>query len=877
MKRKPSFRTAVLTALLVAAVVPVLVIGLITLAIERRNLSDHVGTTNLTLARSVAREVAGSLREPQSFIEHVGKVMGRDDGKGREQAHRLREEVRAIGLFESVYLLDRHGRVADVVFAQNVPASSRDYLGMDLSNLPVIREALDRRGLSRSAVFLSSATGDPAVMLAAPAGEGVVVGTLGLRVLSRIAEQVKPDDGGSVIIVSRLGKIIGHADYALVHRQTDLGGMEIVRAGLGGAAGTHTYAIDGVERLGSVVQIPETGWLVIVEVPLEKALAPVKRIETIFWFATASTILLAFLLALVGRAVVLRPMTALVASAREIARGNYAFAPPPPSFREVDELVESFSAMTDAIRGRERELRDRNEELAMTEEELRQQVDEYQLSQDHLTESEERYRLLVDSSPDAILIHSAGRYVFANPAALSLYGADHSGQLVGRPITDFVHPDSRQVVAERIKRLYEERKPVPLAEQRIVRLDGAVVPVDVIGIPFTYNGEPAVQVVLRDITRRKLAEDTIARARDFYVKLFDEFPLPVWRADAGGYCNYHNRTWISLTGRSSDEEAGTGWVEGLHPDDRARCLTLWQEAYAARRPLVVEYRLRRHDGQYRAILDSSTPYDDLDGEFAGFIGACVDITDRKEAEEEVRRLNAELEQRVKERTILLETANRELESFSYSVSHDLRAPLRHIDGFSAMLMEDCCDSLPETATSYLEKIKSASRRMGQLIDDLLDLSRVSRSAMRRESIDMSRMVRDLAREYEEANPSRKVTFEIADGVVAEGDPLLLRVALHNLLDNAWKYTGKKDSAHIRFGETLVDGERVIFVSDDGAGFDMRYVDKLFGPFQRLHSVDEFEGTGIGLATVQRIAQRHGGRAWAEGEEGRGATFFFTIP
>lgn len=751
MKLKPSFRTAVLTALLVAAVVPVLVIGLITLAIERRNLSDHVGATNLTLARSIAREVSGSLREPHGFIEHIGKVMGRDGNNAREQAKRLLEEARVIGLFESVYLVDPKGRVADVAFARKVQASPRDYLGMDLSRLPVLRETLADGKISRSSVFLSSATGDPAVMFAAPAGKGAVVGTLGLRVLGRIAEQVKPDNGGTVIIVSSVGKIIGHTDNALVQRQTDLGGMEIVRAGLAGRAGTHIYAVDGVERLGSVVRIPETGWLVIVEVPLAKALAPVKRIETIFWFATAATILLALLLALAGRAVVLRPVTALVASAGEISRGNYDFSLPPASFSEINELVESFRAMTDAVRVREGELHDRNEEIAMAEEELRQQLDEYQLSQDHLSESEERYRLLVELSPDAIVIHCAGVYVFANPAALRLYGADRPEQLLGRQLTDFVHPDSRKVVAERIKHLYDERSPVPLCEQQIVRLDGTVVDVDVIGIPLTYNGQPAVQVVLRD------------------------------------------------------------------------------------------------------------------------------ITERKEAEGEVRRLNAELEQRVKERTILLETANRELESFSYSVSHDLRAPLRHIDGFSAMLMEDCCESLPETATSYLEKIKSASRRMGQLIDDLLDLSRVSRSAMRRECVDLSRLVREMAQEYEEANPERKVTFEISDGVLVEGDPLLLRVAVFNLVDNAWKYTGKKDFAHIRFGETIIHGERTIFVSDDGAGFDMRFVDKLFGPFQRLHSTDEFEGTGIGLATVQRIAQRHGGHAWAEGEEGKGATFYLAIP
>lgn len=749
MKRILSFRTALLGVLLVAAVVPVLTVGLISRSFQRNDLMEHVGASNLNLARGVAREVQGSLREPLNFIEHIGKVL-KDDRDLSSQSLELEEEISSTALFESLFLLDRTGRVMNVAFARNVKASPGDYLGMDLSGLPVFKETRGHGRISRSRVFLSSVTGDPAVMFAAPAGEGVVIGTLGLRLLSAITTQAKPDDEGSVTIVSRLGKVIGHPDYSLVRRQTDLGGLEIVRQGLAGKAGTHTYVVNGENRLGSVVQIPETGWLVIVEVPLAKALAPVNRVEAIFWFATFSTIVLASLLAIAGRAILFRPITALLANSRDIARGNYEFVSLPPSFREIDDLVEGFHSMAGAVREREEELRARNEELAMTEEELRQQLDEYQASQDRLLESEERYRRLVDSSPDAILIHCDGHYVFTNPAALRLYGAEAPEQLLGRPLTDFVHQDSREVVAERIRLLYQERRPAPLCEQQIVRLDGTVVDVEVVGIPYVHQGKPAVQAVLRE------------------------------------------------------------------------------------------------------------------------------ITDRKQAELKIRQLNAELEERVRERTALLEAANRELESFSYSVSHDLRAPLRHIDGFGLALVEDCGDALPEKGKEYLERIRGAARRMGQLIDDLLDLSRVSREIMRRERVDLSRMARELAREHEEAQPQRRVSFEIADGVVAEGDPTLLRVALANLVDNAWKYTEKNEEAHIRFGIADIDGIRAIFVSDDGAGFDMRYADKLFRPFQRLHRAEEFEGTGIGLATVMRIVQRHGGRVWAEGEVGKGATVYFTL-
>lgn len=253
------------------------------------------------------------------------------------------------------------------------------------------------------------------------------------------------------------------------------------------------------------------------------------------------------------------------------------------------------------------------------------------------------------------------------------------------------------------------------------------------------------------------------------------------------------------------------------------------------------------------------------------------ITLRKKSEDGLRHFNEILEQRIKERTHQLEMANKELESFSYSIAHDLRAPLRALSGFSQILIEDYAGTLDASATGYLNRIHTAGKRMGELVDDLLKLSHVARTEMKFETVNLGTMAEEIHANLQQSEPERTVTLATGTNIIAHGDRRLLEIALENLLANAWKFTLKTPLPHIEFGEIRQAGETVYFIRDNGVGFNMDYVNKLFKPFERLHANSAFAGTGIGLSIVSRIIARHGGRVWAEGEEGKGAAFYFTLP
>lgn len=647
------------------------------------------------------------------------------------------------------------------------------------------------------------------------------------------------------------------------------------------------------------------------------------------------------------------------------------------------------------------------------------------------------YRALIQTSRDGFISYAcSGRILDVNEALCRMLGYTQE-ELLSMSIADIEVAQGAEASAARIQKIIRVGSELFQTRQR--RKDGAVIDVEVNAQYVSELGE-RLFAFIRDISERKQAEAALRESERRFRQLANSLPQLVWTCQPEGPCDFLSQQWLSYTGIPEAPQLGFGWLEQLHPDDRAPTVAAWQAAAASGTDFHVEFRIRRHDGEYHWFDTQAVRLSDEEGRTVKWFGSNTDISERKQAEatlarrlriahifssvhddemynevlnivldtlhspfgvfgfideadalvvptmtrqiwdkcqiadkafifpraswgdsswprairekkanysnelstkmpgghlavqrhvslpilfqgeviglfqvanretdytdadvrvleaiaEQVApllsarlrleraqaslsRLNAELEQRVAQRTAQLQTANADMEGFSYSVSHDLRAPLRAIDGFASMLREDYAARLDAEGQRLLQVVSDNAKKMGQLIDDILAFSRAGRLELQQSRLDMNALVQQVWHDLEPQRGGRAIELKLADLPAASGDPAAMRQVLQNLLANALKFTRPRATVLIEVAGRSEAEENVYSIRDNGVGFDMAYYNKLYGLFQRLHGMEEFEGTGVGLAIVKRFITKHGGRVWAEGKVGEGATFWFTLP
>ncbi len=504
-------------------------------------------------------------------------------------------------------------------------------------------------------------------------------------------------------------------------------------------------------------------------------------------------------------------------------------------------------------------------------------VTEQEKAQEAVRRERDFRQHLIESIPGVFYLFDAeGHYLLwnSNLEKTTGYSAEELNSL--HPL-DLFKDENRNLIEQRIGTVFTTGSGT--ADAFMTGKDGSKRPFHFTGQRITLeDGRPGLVGVGIDMTERQQAEDALARQTAVLQATLEAMDQGISVVDKDLRMTALNRRFcellefpeeLALSGASFADfcrfNAERGEYGPCDVDEKVR-----EMVERARHVTPHCFRRRRPNGRIVEIRGNPLPG-------GGFVTTYTDVTEQEQAQQAIRELNESLEQRVRVRTAELEASNRELESFSYSVSHDLRAPLRALHGFSHLLGEEYAHTLDDNGQHYLSRIRAASERMGQLIDDLLDLARITRQELKRVPVSLSRIAEEVKESLAEQSPERKAAWRIAPGLQANADPVLAKVLLENLLRNAWKFTAEREQADIEFEAAVQDGETVYRVRDNGAGFDMAYADKLFQPFQRLHDAKRFEGTGIGLAIVHRVVRRHGGRIWAEGAPGQGASFYFTLP
>jgi len=500
-----------------------------------------------------------------------------------------------------------------------------------------------------------------------------------------------------------------------------------------------------------------------------------------------------------------------------------------------------------------------------------------------LNDSQEKFSAISAAVLDAlIMVDDNSTLVYWNPAAERILGY-RADEVLGKPLHQMLTPQRYQSTA--IKGFNEFRSTGlgavigKTVEIEAVHKNGREIPIELSISALKLNDKWHAVGILRDITERKHSEEALFEAQQIFRTLVENSPDIITRYDRDCRRTYVNPTYLSVSGMQQQELLGStpDQHSPLPASSAAVLQKLLRKVLDSGTVEEVDIKWTRQDNVDHWFNIYAYPEFDREGQVVSVMTISRDITGRKLAEEEIRELNSELEQRVTARTADLEAANKELESFAYSVSHDLRTPLRAIDGFSHILLDDYADKLDDEGKRLLGVVRDNTSRMGRLIEDILKFSRSSRVSITCSEIDMDKIAHEVMAELQPIVAGGKLQLEIEHLPPARGDSALMHQVFINLLTNAVKFSRTKETQKIRVGFTAGDDETIYYVKDNGVGFDMQYADKLFGAFQRLHSENEFEGSGIGLAIVKRIITRHGGRVWAEGRINEGATLYFALP
>jgi PAS domain S-box-containing protein len=848
-----------LTIIFIAlAIIPVLIIGYLAYDVARRTIEDrainHLVSTNILKSSELDRWIQNNENSIEELAQRPLMRQYTEQMTSYNSTDPLYAETRKLlvenhlkphleyGGFFELFIMDSASGII-------MTTTDEQQLGKQRFDSQYFVEG--KSGTFVEGIYYSVPMHEPAMTIGTPIRDSnnnviaVLAGRLDLSEMSVIMEQQSGlSQTEDTYLVNTSNLFVTEPrfgdDYALkkaVH-------TEGVEAGLAGNEGTGFYDdYRGVPVIGAYNWLPEYEMCIITEIDQSEAFAPIVQLGQITTIIVLIIVVIVILLALFIARTITRPMHRLAEGAEIIGSGNLDYKLSVTGKDEIGDLSRAFNDMT--------------EKLKLTT-----------VSRDELAQSEQRYRSTLDNMMEGCqIIGFDMKYLYLNDAAVA-HSRKTREELLGHTMMEMYPGIENTEMFAHLKQCMEERIPHHM-ENEFAYPDGNTGWFELSIQPMNEG----VSVLSWDITDRKRAELALIEVTSWQQALLSAMPEIVMQTDMNRVYTWADQAGIEFFGDDVIGKEAAFYFEGE------------QDTYDIVRPLFdgeegtiyVESWQRRRDGEIRLLAWWCRVLKDKEGNVTGALSTARDITEMKRVEEEIRKLNTELEQRVQERTAQLEATNKELEAFAYSVSHDLRAPLRAIDGYTRILLEDYESKLDDEGKRICSIIRDNTHNMGSLIDDLLAFSRLGRAEMQFRKIDLATMAKSIFAELTGPEERKRIDFQVDSIPPVYGDTTLMRQVWTNLLSNAIKFSSRKKKPVIVVQGKRNRSENEYVIQDNGAGFDMRYVHKLFGVFQRLHSTSEFEGNGVGLAIVQRVIHRHGGRVWAEGDIDRGAEFHFTLP